>query len=48
MRLRVLYLKGLSHERGLAFEDMCGYWLVLDLNRGRGHFLNVLAAQMIF
>jgi hypothetical protein len=30
----------------LAFDDM--YWLVLDLNRGQGHFLNFLSPQMIY
>ncbi len=29
-------LKGLSHEMDLAFDD--NVWLVLGLNRGRGHF----------
>ena len=29
------FLKGLSHEMDLAFEDMHGHWSVLGLNRAR-------------
>ncbi len=40
---RQFAFKGLSHEMDLAFDDMYD----LGLNRGRGQFLNFLAAQMI-
>jgi hypothetical protein len=40
-------LKGLSHEMDWAFIDMYGYWLVLGLNWGGGHYLNFLVGQMI-
>jgi hypothetical protein len=33
------YLKGLSHEMDLAFDDML--WLVLGINRGRGHLIKI-------
>ncbi len=36
------YLKGLSDEMDLAFEDI---WSVLSLNRGRGQVLNFLVLQ---
>jgi hypothetical protein len=32
------HFKGLSREMDLAFDDHI--WLVLGLDRGRGHFLN--------
>jgi hypothetical protein len=35
---RTLYVKGLSHEMDLTFDDMLVSWLVLGLNRGRDHF----------
>ncbi len=38
-----MYLKGLSHEMDLAFDDMHA-WLVLGLNRRRDHFLNLMLA----
>ncbi len=37
-------LKGLSHEMDLAFDDV---WLVLGLNKGRGHFLNFSVQKCI-
>jgi hypothetical protein len=38
-------LKGLSH---IGFGFWWDVWLILGLNRGRGQFLNVLFAAMIF
>jgi hypothetical protein len=37
------FLKGLSHEMDLDFD----VWLVLGLNIGRGHLLNILGASLI-
>ncbi len=39
-------IKGTVSRDGFGFDEIV--WLVLSLNRGRGHFLNFLAAQMMF
>jgi hypothetical protein len=38
-------LRGLSHWIWLLM--LCTVWLVLGLNRGRSHFLNILIAPML-
>jgi hypothetical protein len=43
--LSLKHLKGLSREMDLAFDDHV--WLVLGLDRGRGHFLNEEISQTL-
>ncbi len=46
----VFTLMWLFHEGSVSRDGFCfgrHVWLVLGLNRGRGQFLNFLAAQMI-
>jgi hypothetical protein len=45
--LTLQFLKGLSHEMDLTFDEMYGQVTGLGLNRGWSHILNFLGAPMI-